>query len=525
MIDVAAALLDASGRPPRQGDGDDGRALVVDGREAPRWAALLDTGAHVFGPQPWWPAYSPTVESRLLGSLAARSADSVPRPLPARPEHRPARFAEAGIVLLRTPPTEPRAELWCRGDVGPHGFLTTAAHAHADALSIEVRHGGVEILADPGTYCYHGEAAWRRYFRSTLAHNTVELAGRDQSRSGGPFMWLRHAQTQVLDVAPGADGEIDSWTARARRLRRPRPARDASPHRAPRPRRTPARDPRRDRHDRRARAAARVPSRMRGLRASRPGRRTGLRVVVGAWPTGARRRRSHSPARWSGRSCRARSIPCSAGTRRASGSRSRPPHSSAPASPTRRPAASSPSCGLTTAMHLDARRAERPRPVPCAPRRARLRARPERMTDTARLQIAPPTGSESDTDELPRTEAPGRAAGRHRDDPAARRVDRRADPCARGARIPRERRARGHDRAPALARGGTGARGVRGARAGRGRERGGGHRVVSGVALAVPAPRTEGRARTRGRRRRLRAVPARGARRARRAHRSSISAS
>ena len=40
---------------------------------------------------------------------------------------------------------------------GPHGFLSIAAHAHADALSVEVRHGGVEILVDPGTYCYHGE--------------------------------------------------------------------------------------------------------------------------------------------------------------------------------------------------------------------------------------------------------------------------------------------------------------------------------------------------------------------------------
>jgi hypothetical protein len=213
MVDVAAAVLDASGHAPRQGDGDDGRALGLDGRDASRWGGLLDLGAGIFGAQPWWPAPAPTIGSRVLGSLAARAAGGAPRPLAGRPERRPARFADAGLALLRTAVSDPRPEIWCRADGGPHGFLSTAAHAHADALSVEVRHGGTEILVDPGTYCYHGEAVWRQYFRSTLAHNTIELAGRDQSRSGGPFMWVRHAQAQVLEVVVDTTGEIESWTA------------------------------------------------------------------------------------------------------------------------------------------------------------------------------------------------------------------------------------------------------------------------------------------------------------------------
>ena len=92
------------------------------------------------------------------------------------------------MTLLRTT-VRRLPEIWCRCDGGPHGFLSIAAHAHADALSVEVRYGGVDILADPGTYCYHGEPAWRSYFRSTIAHNTVELGGRSQSSDGGPFMW------------------------------------------------------------------------------------------------------------------------------------------------------------------------------------------------------------------------------------------------------------------------------------------------------------------------------------------------
>ncbi len=69
----------------------------------------------------------------------------------------------------------------------------------------------MDILADPGTYCYHGEREWRSYFRSTLAHNTVELGGQNSSTEGGPFLWVRHAdarETEVID-----DGDVARWTA------------------------------------------------------------------------------------------------------------------------------------------------------------------------------------------------------------------------------------------------------------------------------------------------------------------------
>jgi len=78
---------------------------------------------------------------------------------------------------------------------------------------VEVRHGGVDVLADPGTYCYHGHDDWRNYFRSTLGHNTVELAGRDQSQSAGAFMWIRHADGAGVTVATDPDGEVRRWSA------------------------------------------------------------------------------------------------------------------------------------------------------------------------------------------------------------------------------------------------------------------------------------------------------------------------
>ncbi|WP_028806268.1 heparinase II/III family protein [Streptomyces sp. 303MFCol5.2] len=217
MTDALAAVVDNRLRPPRQGDADDGHGLVVDGEGTDRWASLLSTGDAVFGRLAWWPTVTGTdVRTPLLAALIRPYAENGTAPDMSRPESRPTHFADAGMTILRGP-----GEIWCRCDGGPHGFLSIAAHAHADALSVEVRHDGVDVLADPGTYCYHGQPEWRQYFRSTLGHNTLQLDGGDQSVSGGPFLWTRHARSRVLVVdtsgasgAPGTSDPSDAGTAR-----------------------------------------------------------------------------------------------------------------------------------------------------------------------------------------------------------------------------------------------------------------------------------------------------------------------
>lgn len=207
MCDALAAVADARLHPPRQGDADDGHGLVLDGTGTHRWGSLLATGDALFGRRDWWPKVTGhDVRTPLLAALAA----GLPVPAAARPARRPAHFGDAGLTVLRA--EGGHGEIWCRLDGGPHGFLSIAAHAHADALSLEVRHDGVDVLADPGTYCYHGQPEWRSYFRSTLGHNTLELAGTDQSDSGGPFMWTRHATSRVLAVETPEQGTA-RWSA------------------------------------------------------------------------------------------------------------------------------------------------------------------------------------------------------------------------------------------------------------------------------------------------------------------------
>ena len=183
MGDALAASLDGNGQPPRFGDGDDARGILVDAPGTDAVAALLDAARALFGAEPWWPEGSGSV----LGHIAA----GVAQPTLPRSGARPSLFPDCGIAILRAD------SVWVRCDAGPHGYGTLAAHGHADALSLELRCGGVEVLADPGTYCYHGEPEWRAYFRGTIGHNTLGLAGRDQARSGGPFLWLSHPRTTL----------------------------------------------------------------------------------------------------------------------------------------------------------------------------------------------------------------------------------------------------------------------------------------------------------------------------------------
>jgi hypothetical protein len=202
MTDALAAVVDVGLRPPRQGDDDEGAGLLLDAPHVSRWAGLLATGGVVFGALDWWPAV-PADDARtplwtaLLGGRRPDAGDDE------RPARRPSVFPDAGLVLLRD--AAGRAdELWCRADSGPHGYLSIGAHGHADALAVEVRVGGVDVVADPGTYCYHGEPAWRSFFRSTVAHATLEVDGRDSSVAAGPFLWSRRASARI-DALEGLD--------------------------------------------------------------------------------------------------------------------------------------------------------------------------------------------------------------------------------------------------------------------------------------------------------------------------------
>jgi hypothetical protein len=99
---------------------------------------------------------------------------------------------DGGLAVLRS--GQRRAVL----DYGTHGYLSIAAHAHADALRLDVTLGDAELVVDPGVGSYFGRPRAREAFRSTAFHATVTVDGANSSVSGGPFLWARQATARLL---------------------------------------------------------------------------------------------------------------------------------------------------------------------------------------------------------------------------------------------------------------------------------------------------------------------------------------
>ena len=76
-------------------------------------------------------------------------------------------------------------------DHGPLGFGHIAAHGQADVLHFTLVINDQVWIADPGTYRYHGDPKWRKYFRSSAAHNGPTLDSLDSSVMVGDFNWDR----------------------------------------------------------------------------------------------------------------------------------------------------------------------------------------------------------------------------------------------------------------------------------------------------------------------------------------------
>src|SRR5579863_123700 len=112
-------------------------------------------------------------------------------------------FPEAGYSAIRT---EERALLVL--DHGPLGMAPANGHGHADALSVLIRVEERELLIDPGTYTYSGDARWRAYFRGTAAHNTVTVDGQDQAVQEASFIWSRPFQCRLVRSETTPDGTI-----------------------------------------------------------------------------------------------------------------------------------------------------------------------------------------------------------------------------------------------------------------------------------------------------------------------------
>ncbi|KNY26589.1 heparinase II/III family protein [Pseudobacteroides cellulosolvens] len=194
MMEFLASLENFQGDFPQIGDEDFGFVININQIEYSPYRSLLNTGAFIFNRKDFlkdnWPIDDKTLFLLNIGGFAPSCKPQEAKPLRFR-------FDEGGYYILGTGLNTDKEQKLIF-DCGPLGYLSLAAHGHADSLSFYFSAGGMPILVDPGTYAYHANKKWRNYFRGTCAHNTVAIDSCDQSVITGNFMWGKRANSKLL---------------------------------------------------------------------------------------------------------------------------------------------------------------------------------------------------------------------------------------------------------------------------------------------------------------------------------------
>ena len=209
MAAFLEAVSDRNGHLPLFCDGDSGQ-VISEYASPPQRARSLRRLLR--------PAAEGTVKP-TFSDLRARLLlwGEAPEAFPVKPALQPAAWAypQGGYYALGANRGE-TDELLVVLDAGALGMPPLYAHGHADALSFWLSYQGQVFLVDPGTFSYYGDDAWRAYFRSTAAHNTIRVDGEDQSLAGGRFLWrqiaachVSHSESQGTYIM--VEGEHDGY--------------------------------------------------------------------------------------------------------------------------------------------------------------------------------------------------------------------------------------------------------------------------------------------------------------------------
>jgi len=204
MADYMNAMLDCNCNYPMYGDGDDGFVLRPDsGGHFNNFKSLLSSFAVYFEDASFKRAGVMWDEKNelLFGYEGRKKFLMLPTVNAGFLTDGNRFFPESGHFIFRRAEGIAGSgfcETYLHFDAAPLGFLSIAAHAHADALSFILHVDGFPVVVDPGTFTYHTQKDLRAYFVSTIAHNTVCVNGKNQANQAGPTMWLNHYKAKVV---------------------------------------------------------------------------------------------------------------------------------------------------------------------------------------------------------------------------------------------------------------------------------------------------------------------------------------
>ena len=199
--------MDTNSRVPLIGDWDDSRVIATSQAHEPRYvASIVSAVAGCIGrPDLASPARDPSIRDELLRSAGASSMQRAGL----------RSFPTGGYSVIRGKGKAPAVLTF---DHGPVGYLSIAAHGHADTLAVWLSIGDQPVFVDAGTYLYHSSRALRDAFRDTAVHNTLTLGGFASSRPSGLFNWATKANARCLGVEDGPIARVvaehDGYVAR-----------------------------------------------------------------------------------------------------------------------------------------------------------------------------------------------------------------------------------------------------------------------------------------------------------------------
>ena len=159
------------GLAPQMGDNDSGRAFALADRESLDHGYLLPLGAALFGDARLKRAGDSFCDEGawLLGCEGLERFEAL------QPGEQPGAFVSrhAGWAVVK------QGDAYLAVSAGRTGQRGFGGHSHNDQLSFELHLGGRPLIVDPGTFCYARDPRARNAFRSTEAHNTLQVDGEE----------------------------------------------------------------------------------------------------------------------------------------------------------------------------------------------------------------------------------------------------------------------------------------------------------------------------------------------------------
>ena len=214
--EFVSSLLNVAGNVPNFGDEDGAWAFRLASRNTNKYMDQLGIWSVLFDE----PAFaSKGMLSEAVYWLFASQTEKINRliqkklPQLTSENQIDEKYFSKGGYYIATIGRGTQHEVFVFFDCGPLGTCQTGAHGHADALSICLSLGGIQVFVDSGTYTYKNIPE-RKALRVTSAHNTLNFGKLScQDKYLGPFLWGARHKTFAHSEGHGRFvGNVKWWS-------------------------------------------------------------------------------------------------------------------------------------------------------------------------------------------------------------------------------------------------------------------------------------------------------------------------